>query len=92
VNKWIPAFAGTTTGVMRLRISRIYVRRGDVLAIILAIVLISGLGVLASLGRWNLPWTLLGNFGFGSDWRCIWPSEGEPLCIKQPAEAVANPR
>ena len=77
---------------MHLRLRRIYPSRGDVLAILLAIALVGGFMVLASLGRWNLPWSLLGNFGFGSDWRCTWPGKGEPICIKQPAEAPANPR
>jgi len=73
-----------------LRFRRIYPRRGDVLAILLAIVLIGGFGALAMTGRWGVlgRWGLLPNFGFGSDWHCTWPAKGDPVCVKDANEAA----
>jgi hypothetical protein len=72
---------------MHLRIRRIYPRRGDVLAILLAIALVGGFMVLASLGRWHV----FPNFGFGSGWGCVWPGKGGPVCFQEPAEAPVKP-
>jgi hypothetical protein len=57
---------------------RIYPRRGDLLAVLLAIVVIGGFAVMASMGQWRL----LPNFGFGPEWRCTYVGEGEPVCGK----------
>ncbi len=75
---------------MHLRLSRIYLRRGDVLAILLAIALVGGFGALAVTGRWGVlgRWGLLPNFGFGSDWHCTWPGKGDPVCFKDVNEAA----
>jgi hypothetical protein len=72
---------------MHLRISRLYLRRGDLLAILLAIALVGGFIVPASFGRWHV----LPNFGFGSDWGCMWPGRGGPVCFQEPPEKPAKP-
>jgi len=56
------------------------IRAGDVaalmvLAAIVAALLFSGV----------LPVQLRSNWGFGRDWRCFYPGQGEPVCVKQVA-------
>ena len=64
-------------------------RRGDRLAILLAIGLMGGIGMLAGTGRWGLSGVAwLPNFGFGSDWHCTWPGNGEPVCVKDKEPAT----
>jgi hypothetical protein len=77
---------------MRWRRRLIPLRRGDVLAIVLALGLIGGWAVLALSGRWGQSWlgAVLPRFGFGSDWHCTWIGKGDPVCIKEPGKP-ANP-
>ena len=72
---------------MHLRLRRIYPSRGDVLAILLVVAFVGGFMVLASFGRWHV----LPDFGFGSGWGCIWPGEGDPVCLQKPPAKPANP-
>ena len=52
-------------------------RRGDVLAALLALVMLGGL--LLAAARW-MPV----NHGFGPDWDCTQPGSGDPVCVRKP--------
>ena len=53
------------------------VQRADILAALVALVILGGLLVAAT------GWATL-NDGFGPDWHCTHPGSGDPVCIKKP--------
>ena len=63
--------------------------RGDIAAIAfvigLAIVLILLSPIYPGAGR------LRANWGFGPDWDCTYPAQGEPVCIKKPPVPAPHP-
>jgi hypothetical protein len=60
---------------------RLYLlRRSDIVAIALVLIVAGGLVLLAINGQWRL----LPNFGFGTDWHCAYAGRGEPVCVKDP--------
>ena len=57
----------------------------DRLAIVLLVVILTGIAALAVTGHWGLSG--IGqrsspNFGFGAGWHCAYPARGEPICVK----------
>jgi hypothetical protein len=59
----------------------LYLRRGDIVAILLGIALIGGFVVAA----FKTPWGWRHNWGFGPEWTCINTGKGDPICFKQPS-------
>jgi hypothetical protein len=61
-------------------------RRGDVLAILVSAAIL----VIVAIALAKAPpyFGRTGNFGFGPDWGCSYPGDGEPVCVKKPAPSV----
>jgi hypothetical protein len=62
-------------------------RRVDVVAFLLLAVLVAA--VLAVYVRFPFG---VGNWGFGPDWECISPGQGDPVCTKKPMPATPDGR
>jgi hypothetical protein len=59
----------------------LFLRRGDIAAILLGIALAGGFGFLA----FKFPFFgRRSNWGFGPEWTCVGGGRGDPICFKQP--------
>jgi hypothetical protein len=63
-------------------------RAGDVAAIVLLAAII-GVVLLVFIGFPSVP-RLRDHWGFGLDWECSSPGQGEPVCVKKPPARQGN--
>ena len=61
-------------------------RRGDVLVILVSAAILVIVAI--ALGKAPPYFGRTGNFGFGPDWGCSYPGDGEPICVKKPAPSA----